>query len=382
MSRSDAVVDPMRLIQDRLTTYDAPTLKHSQIVEMKFSELVQKLGTAAASNSLVNHAECDPEIEGLAAIDEATPNKLSYVEGEKFASYIKKTAASALILPPNETLQSQAIEQGIAWIATSQTRLLFAQAIALFYQPFRPAPAIHSTAVIDPSAQIGNNVAIGAHAVVQAGAKIGDAVCIHPNVVVYPEAEIGDRSVLHANCVIHERTRIGTDCVIHSGAVIGSEGFGFVPVPDGWYKMEQSGYTVLEDGVEVGCNSTIDRPAVGETRIARNTKIDNLVQIGHGCQVGEGCAMASQVGLAGGVKVGNRVILAGQVGVANQAKIGDGAIVSAKAGIHGNVEPGAIMAGTPAISHKLFLKTSAIYSRLPEMYQALKQLQRRLGEKE
>jgi UDP-3-O-[3-hydroxymyristoyl] glucosamine N-acyltransferase len=169
--------------------------------------------------------------------------------------------------------------------------------------------------------------------------------------------------------------------VIHSGAVIGSEGFGFVPTPTGWFKMEQSGCTVLEDGVEVGCNTTIDRPAVGETRVARNTKIDNLVQIGHGCQIGENCALAAQVGMAGGVKVGNRVILAGQVGIANQAKIGDGAIASAKAGIHNDVEPGAIVSGSPAVAHKLFLKASAIYNRLPEMYQTLKQLQRHLEAK-
>jgi UDP-3-O-[3-hydroxymyristoyl] glucosamine N-acyltransferase len=170
--------------------------------------------------------------------------------------------------------------------------------------------------------------------------------------------------------------------VIHSGAVIGAEGFGFVPTSTGWFKMEQSGCTVLEDGVEVGCNSTIDRPAVGETRVARNTKIDNLVQIGHGCQVGQNCALAAQVGMAGGVKVGNRVILAGQVGIANQAKIGDGAIATAKAGIHNDVEPGAIVSGIPAVPHKLFLKASAVYNRLPEMYQTLKQLQRQSGGKE
>ena len=206
--------------------------------------------------------------------------------------------------------------------------------------------------------------------------KIFDRVSIHPNVVIYPHAEIGDRTILYANCTIHERTQIGADCVIHSGAVIGAEGFGFVPTPDGWLKMEQSGCTVLEDGVEIGCNTTIDRPAVGETRIGKNTKIDNLVQIGHGCQIGQNCAIAGQAGLAGGVKLGNRVILAGQVGIANQAKIGDGAIATAKTGIHNDIEAGAIVSGIPAIPHKLFLKIAAIYSRLPEMYQTLKQLKR------
>jgi UDP-3-O-[3-hydroxymyristoyl] glucosamine N-acyltransferase len=349
---------------------------------MKFSEIVEKLGDAAASNSLSFNKDLDPEIIGVAPVDEASTDQLTYIEGAKFAAMVGKTAARALILPLNDALQAQATERGIAWIGVSEPRLLFARVIALFYQPFHPTPEIHPSAVIHPSAEIGKDVYIGAHVVIQPGVKIGDEACIHPNVVIYPDVQIGDRTILHANCTIHERARIGANCVIHSGAVIGAEGFGFVPTATGWLKMEQSGYTVLEDGVEVGCNTTIDRPAVGETRVARNTKIDNLVQIGHGCQIGENCAMASQVGLAGGVKVGNRVILAGQVGIANQAKIGDGAIASAKAGIHNDVEPGAIVSGIPALPHKLFLKVAAVYSRLPEMYQTLKQLQRRLEPKQ
>ncbi len=189
---------------------------------------------------------------------------------------------------------------------------------------------------------------------IQAGASVGNHVSIHPNVVIYPESRIGDRSILYANCVIQERAQIGADCVIHAGAVIGSEGFGFVPTRDGWYKMEQSGYVVLEDGVEVGCNTTIDRPAVGETRIARNTKLDNLVHIGHGCQIGQNCAMAAQVGLAGGVKVGNRVLLGGQVGIANQAAVGDGAQIGAQAGVLSHVKPGDAVIGTPAMPLKTF----------------------------
>ena len=346
---------------------------------MKFSEILQNLGDAATCNSWTSNKDGDPEVTGVAAVAEASPGTLSYIEGAKFAAQVGETKASALILPFDEALQAQAQERGIAWIATSAPRLLFAQVIALFYQPFRPAPEIHPTAVIHPSATLGNDLYIGAHVVIQAGVKIGDGVCIHPNVVIYPEAQIGDRTVLHANCTIQERTRIGADCVIHSGAVIGAEGFGFVPTPSGWFKMEQSGYTVLEDGVEVGCNSTIDRPAVGETRIGKNTKLDNLVHIGHGCKVGTNCVMAAHVGLAGGVTVGNQVTLAGQVGIANQAHVGDGVIASAKTGIHSDVEPGAVISGYPPVPHKRWLKAATIYNRLPEMYQTLKQLQRRLG---
>jgi len=346
---------------------------------MKFSELVEKL-SAINSCSLASYASQELEISEVAAIDEARLGTISYIEGERFAAQMKTTNASALILPKNEALQAQAVERGIAWIEAADPRLVFAQALGLFYQPFKPVLGIHPTAVVDPSAKIGQEVSIGPHVVIQAGVSVGDHVSIHPNVVIYPESRVGDRSVLYANCVIQERAQIGADCVIHAGAVIGSEGFGFVPTRDGWYKMEQSGHVVLEDGVEVGCNTTIDRPAVGETRIARNTKLDNLVHIGHGCQIGQNCAMAAQSGLAGGVKVGNRVLLGGQVGIANQAAVGDGAQIGAQAGVLSHVKPGDAVIGTPAMPLKTFLKVSALIPRLPEMYRTLKELQKRLGD--
>ncbi|MBE9005522.1 UDP-3-O-(3-hydroxymyristoyl)glucosamine N-acyltransferase [Fortiea sp. LEGE XX443] len=348
---------------------------------MKFSEITRQFADIATDSSLTTNPDHDVEITGVAAIDEATSGTLSYVEGGKFTSLIGKTAASALILPDDTTLKSQAQERGILWVSTREPKLFFAKVLTLFYQPYRPNPQIHPTAIIHPTAKIGSDVYIGPHAVLQERVEIGNSAVIHPNVVIYPDVKIGDRTTLHANCTIHERSQIGADCVIHSGTVIGAEGFGFVPTRTGWFKMEQSGYTVLEDGVEIGCNSAVDRPAVGETRIGRNTVIDNLVQIGHGSQIGAGCAIAGQAGMAGGVKVGNRVILAGQVGVANQVKIGDGAIASAQTGIHNDVPPGEIVSGSPAISHKLYLKAAAIYHRLPEIYQSLKQLQRQLGQK-
>ncbi|NES79572.1 MULTISPECIES: UDP-3-O-(3-hydroxymyristoyl)glucosamine N-acyltransferase [Okeania] len=346
---------------------------------MKFRELVNKLGCEAIASSLEKNNGMAPDITGVAPVDEAVVGTLSYIEGAKFASYLGTTNASALILPMDETLQTQASERGIEWVAGKEPRLLFAKAIALFYQPFQPIREIHGTAVIHSTAKIGKNVYLGPHVVVDAGVKIGDNVCIYPNVVIYPDVEIGDNSVLHANCSIHERSQIGNSCVIHSGAVIGGEGFGFVPTQDGWYKMEQSGRVVLEDGVEVGGNTTIDRPAVGETRIGKNTKLDNLVQVGHGCQIGKNCALAAQVGLAGGVKLGDHVILAGQVGIANQAKIGDGAIATAQAGVHNDVAAGEIVSSSPAVPYKIYLKASAIYKRLPEIYQYVKQIKRMLN---
>ena len=344
---------------------------------MKFSAIAQSIGITEES-SLSAFPEHDPDIHGVAAVQTAAVGTISYIEGEKFAKFAETTQASALILPKSEALQAQATERGLAWLSTSDPRLAFARVIGIFYCPFQLAPGIHPTAVVDATVKLGKNVAIGAHVVVQAGSKLGDEVCIHPNVVVYPNTVVGDRTVLHANCVIHERTQIGADCVIHSGAAIGAEGFGFVPTATGWEKMEQSGITVLEEGVEVGCNSTVDRPAVGETRIKRGSKLDNMVHVAHGCEVGEGVVMAAQVGVAGGVTIGNRVILAGQVGVSNQAKIGDRAIATAKAGIHSDVKAGDIVTGIPALPHKLFLKASAVFSRLPEMHQTLRKISRQV----
>ncbi|MEM9264736.1 MAG: UDP-3-O-(3-hydroxymyristoyl)glucosamine N-acyltransferase [Cyanobacteria bacterium P01_F01_bin.13] len=348
---------------------------------MKFSDIVQQLGMSETS-SLESQPDLDPEIVGVSAVQDSQPDTISYVEGNKFAPYIATTANTALILPVDQSLQAQATEQGLAWVSTKEPRLGFARAIALFYQPFQLSPGIHPSAVIDPTATIGKNVAIGPYAVIHAGATIGDNACIHPQVVVYPQACIGAYTVLHASCIIHERAQIGSDCVIHAGAVIGSEGFGFVPTAQGWEKMHQSGIVILEDHVEVGCNSAIDRPAVGETRIGRNSKLDNLVHVAHNCQLADNCVLAAQVGLAGGVELDSLVVLGGQVGVANNAKIGKGAQAGSKAGLHSNVPPGKIMMGIPASPYRTYLKSSAIYNRLPEMHRSLKQLQKQVTDLE
>ena len=345
-------------------------------IAMQFKEIITQLGKIAKNNSLTQNPNLNPEIGGVAAIDRATAGTISYVEGGKFSAQIATTQANALILPTDEALQAQALSRNIAWIATPQPRLLFAKAIALYYQPYKPSPEIHPTAVIASNTSIGQDVYIGANVVIQSEVTIGDRVTIHPNVVIYPGVTIDSDTTLHANCTIHERTQIGSGCVIHSGAAIGSEGFGFVPTATGWYKMEQSGCTVLEDGVEIGCNSAVDRPAVGETRIGRNTKLDNLVQIGHGCQIGRNCAMASQVGLAGGAIIGNGVMLGGQVGVANQVTVGDRVIATGQTGITGNVASGEMISGMPHIPSKLYRRLFVMYKRLPEMYQMYKDLKK------
>jgi len=343
---------------------------------MKLSELV-RVFLAYQGDRCRMDPKLDPEIEQVAALEEAVTGSLSYItQAGTIAQWIEKTPAAALILPLDDGLIERAQARGLAWVAVPNPRLAFAQAIAEFYQPYRLPNQIHPTAVVDASSQLGRDVGIGAHVVIPENCTIGDQVCIHPGVVLYPGVTIGDRTTLHANCVIQERSQIGTDCVIQCGAVIGGEGFGFVPVREGWFKMHQSGYVILEDGVEIGCNSTVDRPAVGVTRIGRNTKVDNQVQVGHDVYIGENCAIAAQCGLAGGVRIGNRVILAGQVGVSNRVKVADGVTVTSKSGIHADVGPGETMSGFPAIPHRVWLRAATLFGRLPEMQKALRKLER------
>lgn len=347
---------------------------------MKLSELMERL---AVTPVVMSDPLTDPILEGCAALEQAGPGTLSFAEGSQRAYLIEKTQASALILPPEVELQALATSRGIAWFAVEHPRYWFARALNCFYQPWRLPLDCHPTAVIDAAAQVGEGVGVGAHVVIHGDVHLGNEVQIFPNVVIYPGVVVGDRTVLHANCVIHERTMIGSDCVIQSGAVIGAEGFGLVPVVDQarrWYPMPQSGQTILEDQVVVGCNTTIDRPAVGETRIGAGTKIDNLVQIGHGSHIGADSLICAQVGLAGATKLGQQVILAGQVGISGQVTLGDRTTVAAQSGVHQSLSPESKVAGYPAINHRLWLRAMAGVKRLPQLLQRVKVLEQKIAE--
>jgi UDP-3-O-[3-hydroxymyristoyl] glucosamine N-acyltransferase len=346
--------------------------------KITFADLVTQLELDPQHTSLAIAPERNPTVSGVAAIELATPDQLSFIDGKRYGERLQTTQARVLILPKTPSLWEQANTREIAWVSTDQPRLLFAKAIGLFYQPQRPEPGIHPTAVIHPSAKLGKAVAIAAQVVVGAEVEIGDRVALHPQVVIYAGCHLGEGTVVHSRAVIHERSHIGANCLIHSGAVIGSEGFGFVPTASGWFKMPQSGCVILEPEVEVGCNSTIDRPAVGDTRIGRGTKIDNLVQVGHGCQIGPNCVLVAQVGLAGRVQLGQNVVLAGQVGVSEGLKVGDGAVILAQSGLVEDADPGAMLCGSPALPQRLFWRATALFRRLPEWSQTLKQLQKRL----
>ena len=355
---------------------------------MRFSELLSHLSEVQAGgglDGLANNMACnladDPELSGAAALDQAGSAQLSFLEpGNALAAALAGSGASAVLLPARgdeaEAVREQATQRGMAWIALADPRLGFAEALDALY-PRRPkAAGIHASAVIDPSAVVGMGSHVGAHVVIGEAVQIGASCTIHANVVIYDDVQIGEGCELHAGAVLHPGSRLGRGCVVHSNAVIGSEGFGFVPTASGWRKMPQTGLVVLEDGVEVGCGSTIDRPSVGETRIGAGTKIDNLVHIGHGVTTGKGCALAAQVGIAGGARLGNGVILAGQVGLANKAVMGDRSIASSKSGIHGEVAAGEVVSGYPAIPNRLWLRCSAAFNKLPELARAIRTLEK------
>jgi UDP-3-O-[3-hydroxymyristoyl] glucosamine N-acyltransferase len=340
---------------------------------MRFSDLLSQL--SEVTESTPREVGGDPELLGAESLERAGASQLSFLEaGHALSLALTASAAAAVLLPLDPELQEVAQARGLAWVALKDPRLAFAEALEALYPRTLPPAGIHASAVVDPSARIGEGVHLAARVVVGADCVLGAGCVLHPGVVLYEDVQLGEGCELHANAVLHPGSRLGRHCVVHSGAVIGSEGFGFVPSAQGWRKMPQTGQVVLEEGVEVGCGSTVDRPSVGETRLGAGTKIDNLVHIGHGVVTGRGCALAAQVGIAGGARLGNGVILAGQVGVANKAVIGDRAVASSKSGIHGEVGAGEVVSGYPAIPNRLWLRCSAAFSRLPEMAKTLRQL--------
>lgn len=346
---------------------------------MRFSELLSQL--SEVTDASPRHLADDPELSGAAALEQAQADQLTFLEpGHALAAALAGSNAAAILLPARgdeaPALQQQALGKGLAWIALADPRLAFAEALAALHPRRQPVAGIHPSAVIEPSAVVGMGSHVGPLVVIGANVQIGASCVLHPQVVLYEDVQIGDNCELHAGAVLHPGSRLGRGCVVHSNAVVGSEGFGFVPTANGWRKMPQTGQVVLEEGVEVGCGSTIDRPSVGETRIGAGTKIDNLVHIGHGVSTGKGCALAAQVGIAGGARLGNGVILAGQVGLANKAVMGDRAIASSKSGVHGEVAAGEVVSGYPAISNRLWLRSSAVFNKLPDLAKALRRLEK------
>ncbi len=327
-----------------------------------------KLGQIASMlEARLENGSPDTEISKIAGIEEAGPGDLTFVANVKYAAAARNTKAAAIIVAEDFPATSTAM------LRSSDPYLTFARALALFHTPPKYHAGIHPTAVIHASARIGEGAHIGPYVVIGEDVVIGRNAVLLAHVVIYRGVSIGDNFLAHAHSVVREGCRLGNNVLLQNGVVIGADGFGFAKDAGGrWHKIPQPQPVVIGDDVEIQSNTCIDRASVGETRIGRGTKIDNLVQVGHGSHIGEDSLLASQVGLAGSTEVGNKVILTGQVGVVGHCKIGDGAIVTPQSGVAGDIAAGAIVSGAPAIDHKLWLKVSALLSRLPEIAKAVR----------
>ena len=327
-----------------------------------------KLGQIASTLGIkLENGSPETEISGVAGIEEAGSGQLTFIANRKYAGAAKTTKAAAVIVAEDfPSLQN-------ATLRSPNPYLSFARAIELFYRPPRYPVGVHSTAVIHDSAKIGKNAAIGPYVVIDEDVEIGRNCVLMPHVVIYRGARIGNNFTAHAHAVVREKCRLGDNVTLQNGVIIGGDGFGFAKDDDGrWRKIVQSGPAVLEDDVEVQANACVDRASIGETRIGRGTRIDNLVQVGHGSRVGQNTLLCAQVGLAGSTMVGNNVILAGQVGIAGHCKIGDGVVATAQSGIPNDVPAGKTVSGYPAIDNKLWLRCVAVFNRLPELARAVR----------
>src|SRR5215510_10720301 len=337
---------------------------------MKLSDIAARLNCDLTGDGSV-------EIFGVAGIESAGEGELSFLVNPKYLPHLKHTRASGLIVGMDFA------PSHIPLLRHKNPYLVFAKAIELFRPPQERQPGIHPTAVLSPDATLGRDVAVGAFSKIGARVSLGYGVELMSHCVVEDDAIIGDKTVLHSGCIIRERVRIGKQCIIQSNSVVGSDGFGYAKQDNGsWYRITQAGTVVVEDEVEIGAGTTIDRAAVGETRIGSRTKIDNLVHIGHGCHIGKDCLICAQVGLAGSTRLGDNVILAGQVGAAGHLTIGSGVIAVAQTGIPSSVEPGKVISGSPAIDQKTWLKSSAIHARLPELNKHIRDLDKRIRDLE
>ena len=336
---------------------------------MILRELAASLGCAVRGDG-------DVEVRRVAGIDDSGPGDLTFVANSRYLPRLATTRASAVILAPE-------VQTPLPSLLSPEPYLAYARAAALLNPPTRPAPGVDPSAQVHPTAVLGPEVHVGALAVVGARVRVGARTAIHPHVVLYPDVVIGEDCLIHSAAQLREGCRLGDRVVVQNGAVIGGDGFGFARRSDGAYeKIPQVGIVIIEDDVEIGALVAIDRASMGETRVGRGTKIDNLVQVGHSVRIGADTVIAGQVGIAGSARIGDRVTLAGQVGVAGHLTVGDGVTATAQTGIPASVEPGAIVSGYPAIDNRAWLKASAVFARLPELQRRVRELERRLQDAE
>src|SRR5688572_20220023 len=334
---------------------------------MKLRELAERLECRLEGDG-------DIDIVRVAGIQDAAAGDITFLANPKYEKLLATTQASAVIVRDGGPGAPCAV------LRARDPYLAFARSVGLFAPHWRPATGIHALAALAADARVGAEVSIGAFVAVGEGASIGDRTVVFPNVTVGAGARIGADCVIHSNVAIRERVTIGDRVVLQNGVVIGGDGYGFVRRGDGTHeKIPQVATVVIEDDVELGANTTVDRPAVGETRIRAGTKIDNLVQIGHGVTVGRNVLMAAQVGIAGSTDIEDDVVFGGQVGVGGHLTIGRGSIAVGQSGVTNSLEAGEMVAGYPAIDSREWRKASVIFKRLPELKRRIEELEARLA---
>lgn len=330
---------------------------------MELREIAEALGCPV-------HGDPHLEITGVASIELAGPGDLTFLGSQKFAGKVAGSKAGAILV------RQPVGGLSISSLVSANPYLDFTRVMAMFYTPPAPPPGISALASIDASAVIGEGARIAPFACVGPRVRLGRNAVLHPHVVIAGDVEIGDDFVAHSHVTVREHSRIGHRVLLQDGVVIGADGYGFTKRPDGSHaKVPQTGIVVLEDDVEIQAHSSVDRAAMGETRICRGAKLDSHVQIGHGVTVGEDALLCAQVGVSGSTVIGKNVTLAGQVGVADHVTIGDGVIAYAQTGILGDIEPGRLLAGAPALDAKAFMRSAAAFSKLPELQRRVRELE-------
>jgi UDP-3-O-[3-hydroxymyristoyl] glucosamine N-acyltransferase len=334
-----------------------------------------KLGEIAERLNCRLEGDAGADITGVAGIEAARAGQLTFLSNPRYARALQTTRASAILIASDAELKPRPGMPRLAALRSENPYLDFARAIELFYQPPRYSPGVHATAVVAGTARIGPGAHIGPYCFVDENAEIGRNAVLHSFVTIYQGARIGDDFFAHSHAVVREGCVLGDRVILQNGAVVGGDGFGFAKRPDGrWYKMQQAGPAVIEDDVEIQANACVDRATVGETRIRRGAKLDDLVLVGHASKVGEDTLLCGQVGLAGSTVVGKSCILAGQVGAAGHLEIGDGAVITSQSGVPNDVPAGATYSGYPSVENKQWRKNMAALNRLPHLIQTVRKL--------
>ena len=337
------------------------------IQSMKLGELAIRLGAEL-------RGDADLEVTGVKGIEEAGPTEVTFVANPRYTSLARTTKAAAVLVDPDFQ------QIAAATLRIKNPYLAFSRTLGFFYQPPAYAPGIHPTAVVDPTAEIGPEAHIGAYVVIGPGVRLGAHATLLPHVVLYPGVQAGSYLFAHAHAVVRENCILGDHVTLENGAIVGADGFGFAKNEQGhWEKIPQSGPVHLGDRVDVQANATIDRATVGATVIGDGTKVDNLVQIGHGSRVGQNTLVCAQTGLAGSSEVGNNVILAGQTGIAGHCSVGDGVILTAQSAVSHDVPPGKVISGSPGFDNRVWLRAVTIFQRLPELLKRLDRVEKSIA---